>query len=155
MNIFVLDLDPKKCAQYHCDKHVVKMLLEHAQMMSTICRLQGLDVGYKSTHANHPCTIWARESMQNYVWLYTMNCYLNDEYKLRYNHTKNHKSFDLAEDLPVPNLPNIPMTPFVKAMKNFPECYSIDDPVLAYRQYYMNHKRQFCAWKTEQPAWFV
>lgn len=28
MNIFVLDNNPKKCAEYHVDKHCVKMILE-------------------------------------------------------------------------------------------------------------------------------
>jgi hypothetical protein len=32
MNIFYLDEDPKICAQYHCDKHVVKMIIEYAQL---------------------------------------------------------------------------------------------------------------------------
>ena len=35
MNIFHLDKNPIKCALYHCDKHVVKMILETAQMLST------------------------------------------------------------------------------------------------------------------------
>jgi hypothetical protein len=59
MNIFLLDSNIKKCAQYHCDKHVVKMILESAQILSTVLRLNGVDQGYKTTHANHPCTLWA------------------------------------------------------------------------------------------------
>ena len=53
MNIFVLDNEVEKCAEYHCDKHVIKMILESAQMMSAVVRLQGYDVGYKLTHKNH------------------------------------------------------------------------------------------------------
>lgn len=39
MNIFYLDRDPKKCAEMHCDKHVVKMIIEYAQLMSTAHRV--------------------------------------------------------------------------------------------------------------------
>lgn len=68
MNIFVLDSDPEIAAKYHTDKHVIKMILESAQMMSTVVRYVGLDAGYKSTHLNHPCTIWARTSLSNWLW---------------------------------------------------------------------------------------
>jgi hypothetical protein len=33
MNIFVLETDPKKAAQAHADKHIVKMILEACQML--------------------------------------------------------------------------------------------------------------------------
>jgi hypothetical protein len=36
MNIFVLDLDPRRCARYHCDFHVGKMITETAQILSTV-----------------------------------------------------------------------------------------------------------------------
>ena len=39
MNIFFLNTDPKVCAQEHLDKHVVKMIVEYAQLMSTAHRL--------------------------------------------------------------------------------------------------------------------
>lgn len=155
MNIFVLDKDPKKAAEYHCDKHVVKMILEHAQMMSTACRVSGLDVGYKQTHLNHPCNIWLRQSLNNYLWLYELTFHLNEEYKRRYNHQHNHKSFDVIESLPLPDLPMVPMTPFTKAMQSLPDVYNIEDPVEAYRQYYIKYKRDFCTWKnTPTPYWF-
>ena len=81
MNIFVLDTDLEKCAEYHCDKHVVKMILEYAQMLSSVVRLQGHDVGYKLTHKNHPCTIWARESLSKYNRLKRLTRLLNYEKK--------------------------------------------------------------------------
>jgi len=56
MNIFVLDTNLEKCAQYTCDEHVIKMILEHTQMLSTACRLNGIDKGYQITHVNRPCT---------------------------------------------------------------------------------------------------
>jgi hypothetical protein len=109
MNIFVLDNDPKKCAEAHCDKHVVKMILEHAQLMCTAHHMQPnttmqYDIPYKQTHTNHPCAVWVRQSLDNYRWLYSMTDYLNDEYKRRFNHDVNHKSFDVINNLPEPAL---------------------------------------------------
>ena len=39
MNIFYLSTNTDECARYHCDKHVVKMILETAQMLSTAHRV--------------------------------------------------------------------------------------------------------------------
>ena len=119
MNIFVLDTNPKKCAKLHVDKHVVKMILEHAQMVCTTHHLHPsgkYDIPYKKTHENHPCSKWLRDSIENYDWLYKMTKALNDEYKYRFNHDVNHKSFDVIESLPTPDLPNIPRTRFARAM---------------------------------------
>ena len=89
MNIFVLDNNYKKCAKAHVDKHVVKMILEHAQMICTAHHIVGgmdYDIPYKSTHINHPCSKWVRDSVNNYDWLVNMTSALNNEYKqLRYN----------------------------------------------------------------------
>lgn len=77
MNIFYLDTHPINCARMHCDKHVVKMILEYAQLMCTAHHL--LDGGnvvsrdlYKITHQNHPSAIWARQSYENYSYLYLL-----------------------------------------------------------------------------------
>ena len=82
MNIFVLDTDPTIAAQMQCDKHVVKMPLECAQMLSTVHRHYGSDDFqlYKSTHKHHPCTLWAASSRANYAWLFDHFRALNDEY---------------------------------------------------------------------------
>ena len=88
MNIFVLDNDINICAKYHCDKHVIKMILESAQMLSSVVRLNGHDIGYKLTHQNHPCTIWARKSLSNYLWLFQLTDSLNSEYRYRYSKAK-------------------------------------------------------------------
>ena len=93
MNIFVLDDYPKLCAMAHCDKHVVKMILETAQMISTIHHLVGgndYDIPYKSTYVNHPCNRWLRDSIENYNWLISLITYFNDEYKYRYDKDVNH-----------------------------------------------------------------
>ena len=151
MNIFVLDKEVEKCAEYHCDKHVIKMILESAQMLSAVVRLNGHDIGYKLTHKNHPCTIWARESLSNYNWLVRLTRLLNYEYRYRYDKDVNHKSYDLVKTLPIPDLPDIGLTPFAQAM---PEQYKNKNAVKAYRDYYINEKSSFLTWtKRKKPKW--
>jgi len=72
MNIFFLHKNPKLCARYHLDKHVVKMILETAQMLYSVHWYKELELpldAYKKAHINHPCSIWARTSVDNYIWL--------------------------------------------------------------------------------------
>ena len=154
MNIFVLDFDPQKAAQYHCDKHVIKMILESAQLLSTCNRYFGLDEGYKSTHLNHPCSKWVRESLDNYMWLVSLGYYLNEEYKYRYNKTINHKSMDVILGLSVPEkLPDIGPTAFAQAM---PDEYKSIDTVESYRAYYIIEKRDILTYtKREAPEWLL
>jgi hypothetical protein len=90
MNIFYLHEDPKKAAEYQYNKHVVKMILESAQMLCTAHHLldgPDADVPYKIAHKNHPSTVWARQSSQNYAWLYYHMVALGDEYTKRYGKT--------------------------------------------------------------------
>ena len=151
MNIFILDKEVEKCAEYHCDKHVIKMILESAQMLSAVVRLNGHDIGYKLTHKNHPCTIWARESLSNYNWLVRLTRLLNYEYRYRYDKDVNHKSYDLVKTLPIPDLPDIGLTPFAQAI---PEQYKNKNAVKAYRDYYINEKSSFLTWtKRKKPKW--
>lgn len=142
------------CAYYHCDKHVVKMITEHSQMLSTAVRSTGIDAGYKETHINHPCTKWVRESIDNWIWLWKLNDYLHDEWRYRYGHpkNKNHKAWEVMKALPFPaDLPNIGLTPFVQAM---PDEYKNEDAVVAYRNYYKNEKKGFATWKNRaEPFW--
>ena len=96
MNIFVLDNNPYACARYHCDKHVVKMILESAQMICTTHHLLPnpklkYEIPYKATHTNHPCNRWLRDSLANYMWLYKLTHALNNEYRYRYNKDVDHK----------------------------------------------------------------
>lgn len=72
MNVFALDLSPKTAARYHCDAHVVKMILETTQMLSTAHWMRGTRGPYRPTHANHPCSVWVRESTANYKWLHEL-----------------------------------------------------------------------------------
>ena len=152
MNIFILDLDLIKCAQYHVDKHTVKMITESAQMLSTAVRLSGIDAGYKITHQNHPCTKWTRLSLSNWMWLKNLALHLNDEWKFRYKHIQNHKSFDVIQSLPIPDIVDSGLTPFVICMDN--EFKLNNDPVQSYRNYYIKTKFKLFNWKNREiPEW--
>jgi hypothetical protein len=147
MNIFILDYDPVEAAKMLCDKHVVKMCLETAQILSTI------NGGpYKVTHAKHPCTLWASETLENYRWLVKHGIGISEEYTFRFG--KIHKSEDVIRALewPVLPLPDDKLTAFAQAM---PEDLKSENAVESYRNYYMT-KRSFCnCTKREIPQWFI
>jgi len=181
MNIFILDTDPIKAAEYHCDKHVVKMILESAQMLSTAYQVSLLPShnlsiqnfkGQKSitnyckenfpqtqklysvSHLHHPCTQWTYQSLQNYQWHCQLALALCQEYTKRY--LKTHKSQEIIQFLTTltPNLPNTTHhTPFAIAMK--PEFKISNDPIECYRNYYLKDKIRFAKWNfSTQPFWF-
>ena len=155
MNIFVLDADPKLSAQAHCDKHVVKMILESAQLMCTAHHLHpsgNYNIPYKKTHVNHPCAKWVRNSKSNYLWLKDLTFWLNEEYKYRFNHDVNHKSFGVIDSLPTPDIPDINMTRWARAMPI--EAKIDDDVVKSYRNYYKTHKQHLLKYtKRPMPTW--
>ena len=157
MNIFFLDTDPKTCAEYHCDKHVVKMILEYAQLLSTSHReLYGdkcSDVLYKSTHKNHPSAIWTRANARHYHWLYNLFYYLCEEYKKRYN--KTHLT-DTKLSWRLKYTPDkMKIDFFSPPPQCMPDKHKCDDTVQAYRNYYNVDKAYMCKWKNaQQPEWF-
>ena len=158
MNIFYLDRDPVIAAQMMCDKHVVKMILESAQMLSTAHRvLDGDDYAnetgmYKLAHKNHPSTIWVRSSLENYVWLYEHMEALMCEYTHRYG--KHHATERLK--VPLSGCPvNIPMVGFTAPPQCMPSYCKGDSTVAAYRAYYIIEKSSFATWKNREiPEWF-
>lgn len=154
MNIFVLDNDIKKCVKYHTDKHIVKMTLEYAQILSTNYQLiTGKNFTYKITHINHPCTIWARKSYSNFIWLYNLLIEMNKEYKYRYNKEENHKSYDVIMKMEIPKFEDHGLTDFVQAM---PEYCKHSDTVIAYRNYYRYEKEHLFNWtKRNKPRWLL
>jgi len=103
MNIFYLSHDTEECAQMHVDKHVVKMILEYAQLLSTTHRvLNNVHEGsifYKATHVNHPSAVWTRQSCENYFWLYDLLVDLCCEYTYRYKKTHKVQSSGLLHAL--------------------------------------------------------
>jgi hypothetical protein len=157
MNIFVLDENPQVAAEMHNDKHVVKMILETAQLLCGVHHMTNQSssdqVPYKLSHKNHPCAIWARECVENYIWLCDLGLALCSEYTYRYG--KRHKSQDIIEWCLI-NTPNIKevgnLTPFALAMPD--ECKRIS-AVESYRQYYITHKRAISTWKNrDKPNWY-
>tara|TARA_R100000458_G_C8148925_1_gene157283 strand:+ start:120 stop:671 length:552 start_codon:yes stop_codon:yes gene_type:complete len=178
VNIFVLDENPQVAAQMMCDKHVVKMIVESAQMLSTAHRvLDGEqyielsannrrikrwkspytlmeDILYKASFVGHPCTQWVMENDKNYFWLAEHGYELCREYSRRYK--KVHKTDDMISLIRFRKPVNIPiadeMTPFAQAM---PEEYKNTNAVEAYRAYYLGEKTGFAEWKySEKPLWY-
>jgi hypothetical protein len=149
MNIFVLDRCPYKAARYQCDRHVVKMVLETAQLLCTAFD----QAPYKKTHVNHPCAVWTRQARDNYTWLLHHGMGLAYEYTERYG--KTHKSLSVIEwcdeQRDTVEFPQLTMTPFAQAM---PDQYKHADPVVAYRNYYIHDKAKIAQWKyCETPDW--
>ena len=155
MNIFFLDWDVKKCAQYHVDKHSTKMCVEYAQLLCSAHHMtdQVTDqVPYKLSHKNHPCSIWTRESLSNYLYLCELGMELCKEYTYRYG--KRHKSQDVIEWC-LTNRIKVTDKGFTEPPKAMPEEFKVSDVVQSYRNYYMGPKSKFAVWKgREVPEWY-
>lgn len=159
MNIFLLTLNLALCAQWYCDKHVVKMILETTQLLCTTYHvLRGLDEEppidlYKSVSINHPCAIWARSTLANYKLLAKLGLALCDEYTYRYN--KTHKCESMIQSLleaPPMRLQHDYVTQPAQAM---PDQFKGDNVFIAYRKYYQ-HKLGIISmkWtKRNEPPW--
>lgn len=165
MNIFYVHTNPVYAAQHLCDSHVVKMILESCQMLSTAHRvLDGDDVDpslYKIAHKNHPSTIWVRSSIDQYQWLYEHMRAMCAEYTKRYGkiHTCQTKLLDVLNKFPA----NIEDNGFIPPPLCMPEQYkshlfgqcSMDEAVEAYRSFYVCEKAKFAKWKHgNMPQWF-
>lgn len=160
MNIFAVHENPIISAHQLCDKHVVKMIVEGCQMLSTIHRMASSHVLYapvelyKQSFMNHPCTIWARESVDNYKWLALHTYELSNEYTRRYG--KVHKAHDMTKWFinHVPHFIKLEfLTPFAQAM---PDKYKNRNPIEAYRNYYIYEKSRFAKWKfCDPPQWYM
>ena len=178
MNIFYIDHDPIKAAQGMVDKHVVKMILESAQLLSTAHRLldgtqvEGIsktgrkakrwilhdgrqDVLYLATHIHHPSAVWCRQSVENYSWLVEHFFALMHEYTHRY--AKKHACFgDLSFMLQSPphKLKDYDWTNMPCAMAD--EYKISDDPLTNYRNYYKIGKATMHKWTNRQPPeWII
>ena len=177
MNLFYLHKDPVQSAEMHCDKHVVKMIIEYAQMLSTAHRMldgymekrpsksgkrmvkayphsnNNLDgVLYNAVHHYHPCTVWTMATSANYIWHYEHFLALCAEFETRFGkqHLTYQKLSDVLRSLPS-NIPNETITEFPQAMKAYPECMVEGNPVQAYRNYY-HRSKHFAKWEKGRPA---
>jgi hypothetical protein len=180
MNIFYLDKDPKICATMHCDKHVVKMIIEYAQLLSTAHRvLDGTSLNtfsksnrkiitwihptplmettlYKSTMKNHPSAIWVRESVTHYEYLKELWKHLSDEYTHRYKgiHSTYAKLKDVLKINPI-KIPNLPFNEPPPAMKHFSDCIVPNNSLHSYYNYYIVAKSYFAKWTNRPiPLWY-
>lgn len=159
MNIFFLSLNVKLCAQAYYDKHVGKILLEIAQMLSTAIRLLSdcydSDKIYRRTHDNHPMAIWVRSYQENWQWTLQLAIALHEEWCYRFQ--KTHKSYQVIEyisklTLTLPSTPNGRLSFIPRCM---PENCLGGKAVTAYRRYYMIEKRALASWHVRgQPTWW-
>jgi hypothetical protein len=163
MNLFILDQDPFISATFHIDRHVVKMPTETAQMISFVYHDQELwnkpipdfVMKFSKSHYKHPCSVWIRESLSNFLYACTLGLALYQEYQYRYNNPEKHKrafeimKFGLTNP---PNLPDKGLTKFALAMD---ETYKLcDNPIENYREYYRKGKQHLHSWKNRpKPIW--
>lgn len=176
MNVFYLDSDPVLAAQYHCDKHCVKMIIEYAQLLSTAHRmldgelyidktLNGRNIKrwridderegylYKASHTGHPSSVWTRASIENYYWLHELFVNLCEEYTVRYGKIHATQSLNPFICVAPMNIPNVSFTEPPPAMPDY--CKVHGDSVSSYRKYYLNEK-PFAKWKTGNvPEWYT
>jgi hypothetical protein len=180
VNIFYLDHDVRKCAEMHNDKHVVKMILEYAQLLSTAHRvLDGVElIGlsdsgrkkkfwtlgdsrdytlYKATHINHPSAVWVRKSAQNYMWLAEMLEVLCGEYTYRYGKVHKVERDGLMQLLKNEFPKNLPIAPFTEPTPAMPDDVKVSgDSIKSYRNYYINNKTHLANWKKRTtPEWYI
>ncbi len=182
MNIFYLNDDPVKCAHDHVDKHVVKMILEYAQLLSTAHRiLDGVEsVGlsktgrkqtryvlpddresilYSATHINHPSAIWCRQSSANYMWLAELLEECCKEYSYRYGKVHKVERDGLMQTLKNNFPKNISDKPFTEPTPAMPdECKVPGDSIKSYQNYYLMNKGHLWSWKGKinsrtMPVW--
>jgi len=165
MNIFYLDPLPRTCAQMHCDKHVVKMIVETAQMLSTAhrflspasyCEDNNL---YQVSFQHHPSTKWCMKTTGNYLWLARLFDELNTEYWFRFGSKheppRMHKASSMSQALGRAPL-RIPEGPFSAPPQCMPDIYKGPDAVDAYQRYYLGAKARFAKWAHgPTPEWWM
>lgn len=155
MNIFVTDADPAIAAANLCNKHVVKMVTETAQLLAT-CYPPGV-IRYRHTHVNHPCAVWTRASLSNFRWLLAHGLWIAEEYAVRYG--RDHASAEVIESCldRDPAIPDVGLTPFARAIKEPWKVQTASLPVVeAYRVFYLGDKARFARWmpRARPPAWW-
>ena len=153
MNIFYLDKCPVKAAQVQYNKHVVKMILESAQMLCTAHHCYGdkyqvENVPYKQAHLNHPSTVWTRRSKSTYMWLYNHMMALGNEYTKRYG--KTHLSITKCKDFLAIPPRHIQGDDWCQPPQAMPDKYKDECSIQAYWNYYIGEKHVVANLKTEK-----
>lgn len=179
MNIFYLHNDPAECAKLHNDKHVVKMILEYGQLMSTAHRvLDGTEyyaktannrnikrwllpderenVLWKASHINHPSGIWTRDNSNNYTWLYNLWAHLLDEYTYRYGKIHSADRMKRYFSMLPTNIPRV-HGQFYEPTPAMPDKYKVpNDSIMSYKNYYVGDKQHLASWKKRNvPIWYA
>lgn len=192
MNIFVFDKSPVVSAEQAIDKHIVKMPTESCQMLHTnalyfhykeIYEVEPSLKDLKEFHShinsnlmkpamlNHPSTIWARETPQNFLWLYRHAHALCDEYTYRYG--KEHGTRKRIQQTPIEMIHHMEtqfpskLTPVSIAMDDSyrldyseymeanPNNSQWDFVIDSYKHYYLEGKWRFAEWrKNRMPEWW-
>jgi len=173
MNRFYIEETPQRCAMSHCDSHVVKMILEEAQMLSTAHRVLDGEEGMRTTkggrnmaswkicegdyaayrennlyiavHVNHPCSLWCRETLGNYGWALQLFCALSREFRHRYwgSHKSHRELYPILMHAPRNIDRSMEITPMPMAMGGFEYCINKDDPIESYRNFYISKQKRF------------
>jgi len=177
VNIFYTNHNPVTCAQDHCSKHSVKMILEYAQLLSTAHRVldgvQYIDTSsgrkikrwklgnsyenilYKATHINHPSAVWVRKSYENYAWLHSLLVELCKEYTYRYGKIHKCESSGLVDKLSYCPI-NIPVGVFTEPTPAMPTKYIVPgDSITSYRNYVRDGKPHLHSWKNRPVPAFI
>jgi hypothetical protein len=153
VNLFVLDRDPAIAARWQCDRHVVKMTLESAQILCSAAHLNGHEAPYRPTHLEHPCVLWTAATRGNWRWVVAHGLALAAEYERRYGRT--HKSLAVLQWAQASGA-----GPRHGRRQRFaiatPEEYRSADPVASYRAYYLGEKAGFATWRAPAcpPPWW-
>lgn len=146
MNIFYLHSDPKICAQYHNDSHVIKMQLETAQLLCSAHWRVGGEAPYKigKGHLSHPSALWVQKSLSNYIWACELGMELQEEHKFRYEKENTYQSeANKVIQWCIDNFPNIPDIGFTKPALAMPDQYKHDITTIAYKMYYIADKQYY------------
>ena len=177
MNIFYLSKNPTECAEFHVDKHVVKMITEQCQLLSTAHRvIDGVEyiddssgrkikrwklgssyeyILYKATHINHQSAIWARKSFDNYMWLHSLTESLCKEYTHRYGKIHKCEHSGLLDTLSYPPM-NIPVGIFTEPTPAMPDKYIVKgDSIQSYKKYVREGKTHLHDWKNRPIPEFI
>jgi len=165
MNIFYLDDDPVVCAQQHCDKHVLKMILEYYTLLhiadmelrkQTRVVMNGSSYqGYR--YRNHPCAKWARASLANYQYLQKLWLALLEEYTYRWGKQHKYETYKGCTVLSGTAMENIPKEPFTFPPQSMPWEYQDEhDTRLAYLNYYCGEKTHLLKYtRRHVPRWIT
>lgn len=171
MNIFALHEDPRIAAQFNCDKHISKIILEIAQMLANCFDEETLQDAPKTqkgtvrkhSYYNHPVSIWMRETISNYIWSIEHAFGLEEERHYR-GFTTPHFSIDFirwaSNNLDRSVVKYGDLTDFAVAIAQDKHCRTITNfnslnSIEKYRLYYI-HDKPFATWtKRETPHWFT